>query len=55
MVPGNPSVGRKLIVTAIGIVLVMIVIAALVGMSKKTAPLKEPPLHPSMAIRTGPV
>jgi hypothetical protein len=50
MIAGNPNAGRRFATVAIAIFLMMVVIAVLVGLSKRTAPLKEPPLHPSTII-----
>jgi len=54
MIAGNPNAGKRLATIAIAIFLMMIVIAVWVGLSKRTAPLKEPPLHPSTIISADP-
>jgi len=50
MIAGNPNAGRKLATVAIAIMLMMIAITGIVAIRKKTAPTKEPPLHPSVAV-----
>jgi hypothetical protein len=50
MIAGHQTVGKKLITLALALLVVMIVISALVGTRKKTAPAKEPPLHPSTLV-----
>ena len=54
MIAGNPNAGKRLATVAIAIFLMMIVIAVLVGLSKRTAPLKQPPLHPSAIVLVDP-
>lgn len=50
MIAGNPNAGKKIATAAIAVVLMMILITAVVGFRKRTAPVKEPPLHPSTVI-----
>jgi len=50
MIAGNPNAGRKLATLAIAIVVMMFLITGILAMRKKTAPVKEPPLHPSVAV-----
>jgi len=50
MIVGQRNVGKKLITLAITVVVAMIVISALVGLRKKTAPANEPPLHSSTPV-----
>ena len=50
MIVGQRNVGKKLITLAITVVVAMIVISALVGLRKKTAPANEPRLHSSTPV-----
>jgi len=50
MIAGNPKAGRKMAKFAIVLFLAMLLITAFVALRKRTAPLKEPPLHPSTVI-----
>jgi hypothetical protein len=47
MIVGNRHAGARILTVCLAALLLMIVIAVLVGFRKKTAPAKEPPLHPS--------
>ena len=48
MIAGNPNAGKKLATVAIAIFLMMILISGVIAMRKRSAPAKEPPLHPSL-------
>jgi hypothetical protein len=48
MIVGNPNAGRKTATAIIAVLLMMVLITIVVAMRKKTAPVKEPPLHPSI-------
>jgi hypothetical protein len=50
MIVGNPNAGKRTATAAVALVLMLILITAIVALRKKTAPAKEPPLHPSTAI-----
>ena len=50
MIVGNPNAGKKIATATIALLLMMIVIITMVAVRKRTAPVKEPPLHPSIAI-----
>ena len=50
MIVGNRNSGKSIATATIALLLVMIVIITMVAVRKKTAPAKEPPLHPSVAI-----
>jgi hypothetical protein len=41
-----------MVILGIAVMLAMVLLAAVVMLRKKTAPLKEPPLHPSTLIAT---
>jgi len=47
MIVGNPKTGRKTVTAVIAVLLMMLIITIIVFGRKKTAPVKEPPLHPS--------
>lgn len=50
MIVGNPKTGRKTATAVITMLLIMVLITIIVSARKKTAPVKEPPLHPSTVI-----
>jgi hypothetical protein len=50
MIAGNPKAGRTMATCALALLLAMILITAFVAFRKRTAPVKEPPLHPSTLI-----
>ncbi len=50
MIVGNPNTGRKTATAIITVLLVMVLITIFVSLRKKSAPVKEPPLHPSVSI-----
>ena len=50
MICGNPKTGRKMAKFAIALFLAMLLFTAFAALRKKTVPLKEPPLHPSIVI-----
>src|SRR5208283_4082167 len=47
MIVGNPKVGRTLLTISVAVIGLLLIIAVLVGLRKRTAPQKEPPLHPA--------
>jgi hypothetical protein len=47
MVPGNPNTGKRIATALISLLLMLILVTMLLAVRKKTAPTKEPPLHPS--------
>ena len=47
MIAGNPNVGKRMITALATLLLIMILITVVVSVRKRTAPAKEPPLHPS--------
>jgi len=50
MIAGNPNTGRRVAIAAVALLLAMILFTAFVAFRKRTAPLQQPPLHPSTAI-----
>jgi hypothetical protein len=50
MIVGNPNTGRKTATAVITVLLMMVLITIIVSVRKKTAPVKEPPMHPSTVI-----
>lgn len=50
MIVGNPNAGRKTATAVITLLLLMLVITIIVSVRKKTAPIKEPPLHPTTLV-----
>ena len=50
MIVGNPNTGRKTATAVITLLLIMLIITIIVSVRKKTAPIKEPPLHPSTLV-----
>jgi LPXTG-motif cell wall-anchored protein len=50
MIVGNPNTGKKTATAVIAVLLVMVLVTIIVSVRKKTAPLKEPPMHPSTLI-----
>ena len=50
MIVGNRNAGKRIAVVAIAMLIMMFVITLLVGIRKKTAPVPEPPLHPSVMV-----
>jgi hypothetical protein len=53
MIVGNPNAGKKTATAAITILVVLLVITIIVSVRKRTAPVKEPPLHPSTVVMAG--
>jgi len=47
MIVGNPKAGRLMFTISIAFLGLLLIIAVFVGMRKRTAPQKEPPLHPA--------
>lgn len=47
MIAGNPKAGRVITTAALALLMVILISTGFVAMRKKTAPQKEPPLHPS--------
>jgi len=52
MIVGHAKSGRTLLTISIGLVGLLLMIAAFVGLRKRTAPQKEPPLHPASLVTT---
>jgi hypothetical protein len=52
MIVGNPKSGRTLLTISIALLGLLLTIAAFVGLRKRTAPQKEPPLHPAGLVTT---
>jgi hypothetical protein len=52
MIVGNPKAGRTLLTISIALLGLLLTIAAFVGLRKRTAPQKEPPLHPAGLVTT---
>jgi hypothetical protein len=52
MIVGNPKAGRTLLTISIALLGLLLTIAAFVGLQKRTAPQKEPPLHPAGLVTT---
>jgi hypothetical protein len=52
MIVGNPKAGRTLLTISVALLGVLLTIAAFVGLRKRTAPQKEPPLHPAGLVTT---
>jgi len=50
VIAGNPKAGRRVAIAAVALLLAMILLTAFVAFRKRTAPLQQPPLHPSPAI-----
>jgi len=50
VIAGNPKSGRKVAVAVAALLFAMLLITAFVATRKRTAPLKEPPMHPSTLI-----
>lgn len=50
MIVGNRNAGKRILSVCLAALVVMIIIAVLVGFRKKTAPVREPPLHPSSVV-----
>jgi hypothetical protein len=50
MIVGNPNAGKRVAAATIVLLLMMIVIITMVAVRKRSAPAKEPPLHPSVAM-----
>jgi hypothetical protein len=50
MIAGNPKAGRAMATCALALLLAMIAITAVVALRKKAAPVKEPPMHPSVIL-----
>jgi len=50
MIAGNPKIGRKLATMAVALFIAMVLVSVFVALRKKTAPLQEPPLHPSTVL-----
>ncbi len=52
MIVGNPKAGRTLLTISIALLGLLLTFAAFVGLRKRTAPQKEPPLHPAGLVTT---
>ena len=52
MIVGNRNSGKKVCTALLTVLLVMIVITVVVTWRKKSAPLPQPPLHPSLLFTT---
>jgi hypothetical protein len=50
MMVGNPNAGKRTATAAVALLLMIILVTVIISLRKKTAPAKEPPLHPSMVI-----
>jgi hypothetical protein len=50
MIVGNPNAAKRIATATLVLLLMMIVIITIVAVRKRTAPVKEPPLHPSIVI-----
>jgi hypothetical protein len=50
MIAGNPNAGKRIATAALAVLVIIILITAVVAFHKRTAPAKEPPLHPSWMI-----
>jgi hypothetical protein len=50
MIVGNPNAGKRTATAAVAVALMIIILTVIVALRKRTAPAKEPPLHPSVAI-----
>ena len=50
MIVGNPNAGKRTATAAVALLLMIILVTAIVALRKKTAPAKEPPLHPSVVL-----
>ena len=52
MIVGNRNAGRRIVTVVVAVFVVMLVITFIVASQRKTAPLQQPPLHPSVALMT---
>jgi hypothetical protein len=52
MIVGNRKAGRTLLTISIALLGLLLTIAAFVGLRKRTAPQKEPPLHHAGLVTT---
>ena len=50
MIAGNPKTGRKLATMAVALFIAMLLVSIFLAMRKRTAPLEEPPLLPSVVL-----
>jgi hypothetical protein len=50
MIVGNPNAGKRTATAAVALLLMIILVTVIISLRKKTAPAREPPLHPSMVI-----
>jgi hypothetical protein len=50
MIVGNPKTGKRAATAALALLLMIIIVTTIVSLRKRTAPAKEPPLHPSVVI-----
>ena len=50
MIAGNPKTGRKLATMAVALFIAMLLVSIFLAMRKRTAPLEEPPLLPSIVL-----
>ena len=50
MIVGYRNAGKRIASLAIILLIMMFVMTMLVGMRKKTEPVKQPPLHPSVVV-----
>jgi len=47
MIAGNPNRGKRVITAVLTLMVMMILITVIISARKRTAPAKQPPLHPS--------
>jgi hypothetical protein len=50
MIAGNPRTGRKLATVVAALFIAIVLVSVFAAMRKRTAPLQEPPLHPSTVL-----
>jgi len=50
MIVGNPKTGKRAATAAVALLLMILIVTTIVSLRKRTAPAKEPPLHPSVVI-----
>jgi hypothetical protein len=50
MIAGNPNTGKRTATAAVALLLMIILVTGIISSRKKTAPAKEPPLHPPVLV-----
>ncbi len=50
MIVGNRNAGKRVLTAVFAVLVLMLVITVVVASRRKTAPLQQPPLHPTVLL-----